>query len=71
MTMTSDKHAALRRLEGRMVHVALVGGTRLDDVELVSTRRSTCWVFANGEDRFVPVDEVIEVWEARPVRSAA
>ncbi len=69
--MTSDQHAALRRLEGRMVHVALIGGGRLDDVELVSTRRSTCWVFANGEDLFVPVDEVIEVWEAQPACSAA
>ncbi|MCA1656351.1 MAG: hypothetical protein LC713_01310 [Actinobacteria bacterium] len=68
--MTSNQHAALRRLEGRMVHVALAGGSRLDDVELVSARRRTCWVFVNGEDVFVPVDDVIDVWEA-PVRSAA
>ena len=69
--MTTNQHAALRRLEGRNVSVALAGGTRLDDVELVSTRRSTCWVYANGEDLFVPVDEVVDVWEARPLRSAA
>ena len=68
--MTSTQHAALRRLEGRTVHVALAGGSRLDDVELVSARKNTCWVFANGEDLFVPVSEVLEVWEA-PVRSAA
>jgi len=69
--MSSDQHSALRRLEGRMVHVALAGGSRLDDVELVSTRRSTCWVYSNGEDVFVPVDDVVEVWESRPARSAA
>ncbi len=69
--MTSDQHSALRKLEGRMVHVALAGGSRLDDVELVSTRRSTCWVFANGEDLFVPIADVVEVWEAQPARSAA
>jgi len=69
--MTSEQHAALRKLEGRTVHVALAGGSRLDEVELVSTRRSTCWVFVNGEDLFVPVDDVLEVWEAHPARSAA
>ena len=68
--MTSTQHAALRRLEGRMVHLALAGGSRLDDVELVSARRSTCWLFVNGEDVFVPVGDVLDVWEA-PVRSAA
>jgi hypothetical protein len=71
MTMSSDQHSALRRLEGRTVHVALAGGSRLDDVELVSTRRRTCWVYSNGEDVFVPVDDVLEVWESEPTRSAA
>jgi len=69
--MTTDQRRQLRSLEGRTVHVALAGGTRLDDVELVSARRSTCWVFVNGEDVFVPVADVIEVWESEPVRSAA
>lgn len=69
--MISNQHAALRRLEGRTVHVALAGGSRLDDVELVSARRSTCWVFSNGEDLFLPVDDVLEVWETQTARSAA
>ncbi len=69
--MTSEQHAALRRLEGRTVHVALAGGSRLDDVELVSIRRSTCWVFANGQDLFVNVDDVLEVWESETACSAA
>jgi len=51
--------------------VALAGGSRLDDVELVSTRHSTCWVFANGEDLFVNVDDVLEVWESVTARAAA
>jgi hypothetical protein len=51
--------------------MALAGGTRLDDVDLVSARRRTCWVFVNGEDLFVPVDDVIDVWEPQPAQSAA
>ena len=69
--MTANQHREVRRLEGRTVNLALVGGSRLDSVELVSIRRSTCWVFVNGEDLFVPVDDVLDVWEARPVSSAA
>jgi len=69
--MATDQHAALRRLEGRTVHVALAGGSRLDDVELVSARHNTCWVYSNGEDLFLPVGDVLEVWETQPTRSAA
>ena len=69
--MTSNQHDELRKLEGRMVHVALAGGSRLDDVELISARRTTCWLFVNGEDVFVPVDDVIDIWESKPFRTAA
>ena len=58
---------ALRALEGHRVSLALRGGRRLDDCELVSVGRAakrTVWVYANGADAFVPVDEVMDVWEA-------
>ncbi len=69
--MTAEQRSALRALEGRLVHLALADGSRLDGVALVSAGRSTLWVFANGEDVFVPADGVVDAWEARPYRSAA
>jgi hypothetical protein len=57
----------LRTLEGHRVGVAVRDGQRLDDCELVSAvrgRASTVWLFADGTDTFVPVADVIEVWEA-------
>lgn len=69
--MTREQRRGLRDLEGRLVHLALADGSRLDDVALVSAGRSTLWVFANGEDVFVPVEGVVDAWEAKPYRSAA
>ena len=69
--MTTQQHRELRTLEGRMVHVALADGSRMDDVALVSARGSKLWIFAGGEDSFVAVDTVVDVWEAQPFRSAA
>jgi hypothetical protein len=64
-----DRQRTLTMLEGRQVSVALHDGTRIDDSNLVSSgrrRARTLWLFANGEDVFVPVDEVVDVWETRP-----
>lgn len=69
--MGTEQRRILHQLEGRMVHVSLIDGSRLDEVALVSARRRTLWIFANGEDRFLPVDNVIDVWEAQTFRSAA
>ncbi|HEX2275153.1 MAG TPA: hypothetical protein VHG90_14895 [Acidimicrobiales bacterium] len=69
--MTAEQRRSLRALEGRLVHLALADGSRLDDVALVSAGKSTLWVFVNGEDVFVPVEGVLDAWEARPYRSAA
>ncbi|MCA1847232.1 MAG: hypothetical protein LC792_29390 [Actinobacteria bacterium] len=69
--MTAQQHRDLRRLEGRVVHLALTDGSRFDEVALVSAGLHTVWVFSNGEDTFVPVADVIDVWEAQPYRSAA
>jgi hypothetical protein len=69
--MTTQQQREMRKLEGRVVHLALADGSRIDAVALVSAGRRTVWVFSNGEDTFLSVDEVLEVWEAQPYRSAA
>jgi hypothetical protein len=60
----------LRALEGQRVCVALVGGIRIDDCSLVSAgrgRTGTVWVFVNGNDVFIPLDDLVAVWEAAPL----
>jgi len=56
----------LRGLEGRRVSVALRGGSRIDDSQLVSAGRHgnrSLWLFVSGIDVFVPYIEVLDVWE--------
>jgi hypothetical protein len=65
--MTIEKRRELRRFEGSTVSLALADGSRLDDVSLVSARGVTLWIFAGGEDRFVPVTSVIDAWPSAAV----
>jgi hypothetical protein len=56
-------------LEGRRVSVALAGGSRIDDCELVSAGHHgvpSLWLYANGADTFVPLVDVIDLWEVGP-----
>lgn len=69
--MSTELLRKFRRLEGQNVHLCLADGSRLDDVSLVSVRSRTIWVFGNGEDAFVRVEEVRDFWEAQPLRPAA
>jgi hypothetical protein len=64
--MTVDRVIDLiGHLEGRRVNLALTDGKRLDDCELVSAGHGhTLWLFVNGSDVFVSVDEVTDAWEA-------
>jgi hypothetical protein len=65
--MTWSRIRALRVLEGHTVSLALRGGQRLDDCELVSVGRAerrTMWIYTNGADAFVPLEDVMDVWEA-------
>ena len=65
--MATDRLARLMVLEGRRVNVALRDGSRIDDGQLVSAGRgepTTLWLFWNGSDTFLPVDEVVDLWEA-------
>lgn len=54
-------------IDGRQVKVALRDGTRIDDCQLVSSRRGTVdtlWLFADGEDHFIACDDVLDLWLA-------
>ena len=58
----------LHGLEGRRVSVALRNGSRIDDCQLVSAPRAqrtgSVWLFSNGDDLFVSVTDVLDVWES-------
>ncbi len=69
--MLTMKQFEVQRLEGRMVNVALADGSVLDRVPLVLARRNTLWIVADGEDVFVPLDQVVDVRDAPPFRAAA
>ena len=67
--MTRARLGQLSALEGRQVSLALSNGDRIDDAQLVSARRNragTLWLFTNGSDRFIAVEDVVDVWEAQP-----
>ncbi len=64
--MTRGHLAKVSALEGRQVSLALRGGDRIDDAQLVSAGRNragTLWLFTNGADVFIAVVDVIDVWE--------
>jgi hypothetical protein len=66
--MSAERIRHLRSLEGRQVGVALADGSRIDDCQLVFAGRAnvtTLWVFSNGADTFVPLPDVLDVWEVR------
>jgi len=65
--MTAEKRRELHRFEGSSINLALADGSRLDDVSLISARGVTLWIFDGGEDRFVPVAKVIDVWPSEAV----
>lgn len=65
--MTVEKRRELHRFEGSSVSLALVDGSRLDDVSLISARGGKLWIFDRGEDVFVPVDLVVDAWPSGPI----
>lgn len=67
-------HARLYGLEARQVSVALRDGSRIDDCQLVSAPRAcadTLWLFSNGDDLFVCVSDVVDLWEVACTGRAA
>jgi hypothetical protein len=72
--MKEHHTADLRALEGRQISLSLSDGSRIDDVQLVSAGRGglrTIWVFAYGMDTFVPLANVVDVWETVSRRGEA
>ncbi len=69
--MTGMTQFEAQKFEGRTVNVALVDGSVLDRVPLVLARRNMLWVVRDGEDAFLPLDRVLDVWDAPPYRVAA
>jgi hypothetical protein len=65
--MTARELGGLRKLQGRRVSLALVGGRRIDDCELMSAASGcrSLWIFRNGTDEFVSTAEVLDYWESR------
>jgi hypothetical protein len=70
-TMNTRQRTRLRGLQGRVVHLALADGSRIDDAVLMSAGSRTVWVFLNGEDTFITLHDLIDVWETGRVGSAA
>ena len=63
----------MNRLEGSQVSVALRDGDRLDDCQLVSAPRGRSrmvWLFDGLMDVFVPLTDIVAVWETTPSRAA-
>jgi hypothetical protein len=72
--MTKQQVRELRVIEGRQVNVALRDGTRMEDCQLVSRGRSRVaklWLFTNGQDVFVALSDVVDVWETNADRLRA
>jgi hypothetical protein len=70
---TQNRHQRFRQLEGCQVNVALSDGSRLDDCQLVSAARrgtTTVWLYS-GQDVFIALDQIIDLWEAAPLHRAA
>ena len=65
--MTNQQAIQLRALEGRHVSVALQGGSRIDDSQLVSAGHHNVWLFSNGADLFVALGDIVAVWETLAV----
>ena len=68
--MTREQLNQLAWLEGRQVNIALRDGSRIDDSQLVSAGRThvaSVWVFDNGDDTFVAVEDIVDIWESHAI----
>ena len=68
--MTRKRLNQLAWLEGHQVGVALRDGSRIDDSQLVSTGHGgapSIWLFENGDDTFVRVEDILDVWESQSI----
>lgn len=71
--MRCEHIGRLRDLQGRRASLALRDGRCLEDVMLVSTGAAgggSVWVFADGADVFVRLQDVIDAWEPHAAPAA-
>lgn len=55
-----------RSLQGRRVSIAVADGRCIEDCQLISAGvpgTDKLWVFSNGQDVFVPLESVLDIWE--------
>lgn len=64
--MTSGGIDDLRSLEGRRVGVALADSSCIEDAVFEAVVRDRLWLHADGEDVFVELPDVVDVWELSP-----
>lgn len=64
--MTAGPARDLRSLQGRRVAVALTDRSCIDSAVLEGVTDENLWLHAEGVDVFVPVGDVLDVWEVRP-----
>ena len=61
--------STLRAFEGRDVDVTLHDGRMIEDCQLISVGRrrvTTLWLVVDGDDLFVPTDEVVALAASQP-----
>ena len=67
--MSSPAMAKLKELQGRTVGVAVRGGERIDECQLIAVPvrgAQKFWLWTGAEDVFLAPDQVLDVWEAPP-----
>jgi hypothetical protein len=65
--MSTTAITKLSKLLGKRVGVAIAGGRRIDDCQLIAlpVRNATnFWLWTGREDVFVSQGDVLDVWEA-------
>jgi hypothetical protein len=65
--MSTTAIAKLSELLGKRVGVALAGGRRIDDCQLIALpvrQAKKLWLWTGREDVFVSQGDVLDVWEA-------
>jgi len=60
--MTRRQRIGLGGLQGSQVSVSFSDGSRIDDCQLVNAGRSKLWLFVGGQDAFVDLDRITDVW---------
>lgn len=61
--MTVAKAGDLRSMEGRRVGVALADRSCIDGAVLEAVVSGKLWLHTSGEDVFVALSDVVDVWE--------